>query len=158
VRIGTHRITTASGFASLFRTRHYREEEEQVDRTALELLAFLNMSEAAARPAQTLPYGDQRKLEIAVALAARPELLLLDEPAAGMNPDEGRRLVETITSIRDRGVTILLVEHHMKVVLGVCDRIIVLDHGIKIAEGEPYEVARRRDVIEVYLGSGATRE
>jgi branched-chain amino acid transport system ATP-binding protein len=99
-----------------------------------------------------LSYGEQRRLEIAIALAAEPTLLLLDEPAAGMNPEEGQRLVAMIRQIRDRGITVLLVEHHMRVVMSVCHRVIVIDHGVKIAEGTPEEIARHPEVIRVYLG------
>ena len=102
--------------------------------------------------ADELSYGEQRRLEIAIALAAEPTLLLLDEPAAGMNPEEGQRLVAMIRQIRDRGVTVLLVEHHMRVVMAVCHRVIVIDHGVKIAEGPPEAIARHPEVIRVYLG------
>jgi len=139
---------------AFWRTRAYRAEEDEVDRRAVEIIRFLALDSQTDVLAQNLPYGDQRKLEIAVALAARPKLLLLDEPAAGMNPDESRRLMNVIRAIVGLGVTVLLVEHHMKVVMGVCDRIIVLDHGVKIAEGTPGQVANDPDVIRVYLGRG----
>jgi branched-chain amino acid transport system ATP-binding protein len=102
--------------------------------------------------ARALSYGEQRHLAIAIALASRPELLLLDEPAAGLTPAESRRLMDLIGQIRGEGITVLLVEHDMKVVMGICERIIVLDHGQKIAEGAPREIREDPEVIRVYLG------
>ena len=119
------------------------------------MLAFCELDAQAQVKADSLSYGEQRRLEVAIALAAQPRLLLLDEPAAGLNPEEGQRLVAMIRRVRERGVTVLLVEHHMRVVMGVCDRIVVLDHGARIAEGTPQEVANHPDVIRVYLGREA---
>jgi ABC-type branched-subunit amino acid transport system ATPase component len=120
---------------------------------ARELLNFVGVGDRASTLAKNLPYGDQRRLEIARALATAPELLLLDEPAAGMNPAESSDLNKLIRDIRDRGITVLLIEHHMRVVMGISDRVAVLDHGTKIAEGAPDEVRRNPQVIAAYLGT-----
>jgi len=152
VKMGTHRTRRGSFVPLLWRSPRARADERAVEAEAWEVLAFLQMTEQARVRADSLSYGDQRKLEIAIALAADPDLLLLDEPAAGMNPEEGQRLMGVIRTIRERGVAILLVEHTMRVVMGISDRIVVLDHGVKIAEGKPAEVAAHPDVIRVYLG------
>ena len=156
VRLGTHRHKKTGWWGATIFSAAYRREEQEVDDKANAVLGFLGLSDKGARIAQNLAYGDQRRLEIAIALAAEPVLLLLDEPAAGMNPDEARRLTETIGRIRDAGVSVLLVEHHMRVVMGICDRIIVLNQGNKIAEGTPAVVANDPTVVSVYLGRGAT--
>ena len=119
---------------------------------ALELLEFFGLADVQDSKASDLSYGDQRKLEIARALATRPRLLLLDEPAAGMNPRETEELDVTITRVRDRGTTIILVEHDMRLVMGISDRITVLNFGTKIGEGMPTEIQRNPAVIEAYLG------
>lgn len=129
------------------------KEEAEVEKSALELLKIFDLDQVASHRAASLPYGEQRKLEIVRALATRPKVLLLDEPAAGMNPIETEDLMKTIRLIRDCfGLTVLLIEHDMKLVLGICERLLVLDHGQLIAEGAPLEVVRRPEVIEAYLG------
>jgi len=155
VRAATYRTKSTGWLSAIFRSATYRTEEEAVREAAMTALRFVELDGRAHVMADALSYGEQRRLEIAIALAAEPRLLLLDEPAAGMNPEEGQRLVGMIKKIRERGISILLVEHHMRVVMGVCDRVVVIDHGIKIAEGAPSDVVNNPDVIRVYLGREA---
>lgn len=155
VRVGQHVRMKAKLWDALFKTPRQRREERDVTERAMELLRFVGIEHRAHEYARNLAYGQQRRLEIARALATRPKLLLLDEPAAGFTPGEKVELMELVHRIVAEGVTVFLIEHDMKVVMGVSRRIVVLDHGEKIAEGAPEEVRANRRVIEAYLGKSA---
>jgi branched-chain amino acid transport system ATP-binding protein len=157
VMVGSHTRMTAGWLAITLRTGRMSKEEDMVRGRALDMLDYVGLGRARAEMvARSLPYGDQRRLEIARALASQPKLLLLDEPTAGMNQSETADLTEFVRFVRkDLNLTVLLIEHHMRVVMGISDRVSVLDHGEKIAEGTPVEIQNNQQVIEAYLGTGA---
>lgn len=153
VKVAYHSLAKHGIFSSIFRLPGYFIGEKQMDEKAIEFLKIFNLDQQKDELAKNLPYGQQRRLEIARALAANPKLLLLDEPAAGMNPQETHELMNLISFIRDKfQLTVLLIEHDMQLVMGVCERIYVLDHGQLIANGQPEAIRNNPKVIEAYLG------
>jgi branched-chain amino acid transport system ATP-binding protein len=153
VLVGFHCRSHATWGEAILRLPRYRREEAAQRSRALALLEEVGLADAAAQPAGTLPYGHQRRLEIARALATRPRLLLLDEPAAGLNPQETRNLIDFISAIKERyNLTIMVIEHNLRLVMGLCQHLTVLDYGLTIAAGPPSEVKNNPQVIRAYLG------
>ncbi|MCU9612831.1 ABC transporter ATP-binding protein [Caldibacillus lycopersici] len=159
VKIAYHSLAKHSIFSSIFRFPKHFSGEKEMEEKSIEFLKIFHLDHVKEEKAKNLPYGQQRRLEIARALAAGPKLLLLDEPAAGMNPQETKELMELISFIRNEfNLTILLIEHDMKLVMGVCEKISVLDHGQLIAHGTPEEIRKHPKVIEAYLGEEVGEE
>ena len=158
VMMGLHKSSSVSWWDILWNSGRKKKEDQDLEGEADRLLEFTGLEEKAQMEARNLPYGEQRILEIAVGLAPRPDLLLLDEPASGMNAEESAAAMALIRKIRGMGITILLVEHNMSVVMDISDRIVVLDHGEKIAEGQPEAIQNDPEVVKAYLGEGFHRD
>jgi branched-chain amino acid transport system ATP-binding protein len=153
IKVAYHNRMTYSYFGSIFKTQKYKDQEQEADFIAIDLLKVFGLDGFKDELAKNLPYGKQRKLEIARALATDPTILLLDEPAAGMNPQETEELMETIKLLKSKfKISILLIEHDMRLVMGICERIVVIDYGKIIAKGSPSEIRKNPDVIKAYLG------
>jgi len=152
VKVGSHLLNETTLWDTALKTRKFQKVEKEVEDFCMDLLRQTGLTEKKDQYARNLPYGEQRKLEIARALASKPKLLLLDEPAAGMNPAETAELDDFIRSLKAKGITILLIEHDMKLVMSIADTISVIDYGVKIAEGTASEIQSNERVIEAYLG------
>jgi branched-chain amino acid transport system ATP-binding protein len=158
ILVGMHTQLKQGAVDALFRTKKFNEEEKDAENKAKALMEYVGLKNVGNELAKNLPYGGQRRIEIARALAANPTLLLLDEPTAGMNPNETEEAIKLFRKIRDdKGITILLIEHDMRVVMGISERISVMDYGEKIAEGTPKEIRSNQRVIEAYLGREAAK-
>ncbi len=152
VKVGQHSSTKSGVVDAVLRSRRYKQEEMETEARAKELVDFVGLSKVSGELAKNLPYGEQKRLEIARSLASSPKMLLLDEPTAGLNTSEKAMVADLIKAVHAKGITIVLIEHDMRVVMGISRRIIVLDHGEKIASGNPMEVKTDKRVIEAYLG------
>ncbi len=156
ILVGMHNQLHQNAFDTLFRSKKFNEEEREAEAKASELMEYVGLKNVGNELAKNLPYGGQRRIEIARALAANPTLLLLDEPTAGMNPNETADAIKLFRRVRDeKGITILLIEHDMRVIMGISEHISVMDYGEKIAEGSPAEIRKNQRVIEAYLGREA---
>ncbi len=156
VLVGFHKIHRAGLASSVVRSKRARGEERELERKAIEILEFLGIAALRDEKPESLPHGHQKALGVAIALASEPKLLLLDEPATGMNPSESDMMISHIRQVRDRGVTVVVVEHDMRVVRSVCDRLVCMNFGQKLCEGDPDYVTSHPEVCEAYLGKGAT--
>jgi branched-chain amino acid transport system ATP-binding protein len=155
VLVGFHKIHQASLASSVVRSRRARAEERSLEEKAMEILEFMGIAALRDEQPQSLPHGHQKALGVAIALASNPKLLLLDEPATGMNPSESNMMIEHIRNVRQRGTTVVVVEHDMRVVRSVCDRLVCMNFGQKLCEGDPDYVTSHPEVCEAYLGKGA---